>query len=62
MKKNDLCDFIESKAVDNLTVQTTYKIRGGSYVNVKSIFDKSTDLKDAIYPAAVRSAIENSNA
>lgn len=49
----NLCDVVEREVIDERTLSATYKIKGGGYINVKSIFNNEQQFKDAIYPAVL---------
>jgi hypothetical protein len=46
-----ICDVVVREAIDEKTLTSTYKIKGGGIVNVKSIFSSERQFKDAIFPA-----------
>ena len=52
-QKMNLCEMVLREAIDENTLTATYKITGGGIVNVKSIFNKGQQFKDAIFPAIV---------
>ena len=62
MNQDDFCSVLETKIVNSTAVQTTYKIKGGNYIVVKSVFQNNKDFKEAIYSAAVESTKQKMNA
>jgi hypothetical protein len=55
----NICDIVQREAVDEKTAKTTYKIKGGGIVNVKSLFGNEKQFKDAIYPAILKTFKQN---
>ena len=62
MNREEICSVQETKLLSPSTVQTTYKIKGGGYIIIKSIFNNKKDFKEAIFPAAVESLKQNLSA
>jgi len=54
MKQTSLIlEMVQRNAMDERQVITTYKVKDGGIVNVKSIFGNDKHFKDAIFPAVL---------
>jgi len=52
MKKSiGICEVQNKKIIDNDTMLTTYKVKSGGIINVKSTFNNQRTFKNAIFPA-----------
>lgn len=49
-----ILEIIQRNAIDHKTATTTYKVKDGGIVNVKSIFRSDKYYKDAIFPALLK--------
>jgi hypothetical protein len=52
-QESKLLEIIQRKAIDDKTAMTTYKVKDGGIVNVKSIFSNDKYYKDALFPAVL---------
>ena len=52
-QKTQLLEIILREAIDDKTTMTTYKVKDGGIVNVKSIFSNDKHFKDALFLAVL---------
>jgi hypothetical protein len=52
-KKIKVCTIVRNELIDHYSVNTSYKIQGGGMINVKSVFNRQRQYKDALYPAVL---------
>jgi len=50
---NGICEVQNKELINNTAMMTSYKVKGGGIVNVKSTFNNQRSFRNAIYPAII---------